>query len=535
MAWSTWAATLAGMVWLYCYQIGPLTQDFRLTPVSFISKSPSSANAYEDTSPSQVFELARSLFNRGSHRDAVQLYEHYLTLKDKADEQAIAATMFDLARAHLALDDMAAARAWTDRYYAEAGTDDAKRVEPAYHLCRGLRERGQNALAYFYYLHAKSLPILSVATAANPYIPLEPDIYRYLLDYEKSILWSYVGEIGERHSKLHGLTFSIQLLENSELPQYLRESVFSNLQYYTPPLPGAMSVLRPEQSIDDEWRYSTPTFLDDETTLIRVVNYYVAEDGSYHVSPNAGNQVNTKLVRADSDEAFQVQLSPEIQAHAETNGLLHPDAYILGLEDTRVVRDYSKNDTIFTLSASAQYSEDGRTMNQVLSVLDLTEMTHTIHGVIKGPYGNRHDKNWVFAGGLDKVVYGWHPSIEIGAIDQAKGEFGIHTTIPSPLSFDGMRGSTNGVLYEGEWWFVTHAVIYRPGQRRKYLHRLVVLDGDLTTILRHSLPFTFEENSDVEYCLGLSVNAMGLRFGYSVRDRSSRILAVAWRDVGEFF
>jgi hypothetical protein len=98
-----------------------------------------------------------------------------------------------------------------------------------------------------------------------------------------------------------------------------------------------------------------------------------------------------------------------------------------------------------------------------------------------------------------------------------------------------MRGSTNGVLYKNEWWFVTHAVIHRPGQLRKYLHQLVVLDRSMSAIVRHSLPFTFEKGSDVEYCLGLKVEDAGLVFGYSVRDRSSRILSVKWSNVGCLF
>jgi hypothetical protein len=51
--------------------------------------------------------------------------------------------------------------------------------------------------------------------------------------------------------------------------------------------------------------------------------------------------------------------------------------------------------------------------------------------------------------------------------------------------------------------------------------------------VHHSLPFTFEEKSDVEYCLGLKVDDSGLTFGYSVRDRSSRVVHVAWEKIGE--
>lgn len=443
------------------------------------------------------------------------------------------ASMYALARSYAEMGQFDMARRWTDKLY------EVRRIiiaEPAYHLCRRLREAGHNALAYYYCLLAKRSNKAQQALGHGA-IAVEPAVYDYLLDYEDSILWSYVGDIHERHSRLYGLDLSMQLLENPRLPRVLRESVQSNLQYYTVPIRGSTYVLRAEKAVEEEWRYSTPTFVDDDTMLIRVVNYYVAEDGSYHVSPKAGDRVDTRLVIASTEEELKVELSPAFQHHAAARALNHPDAYILGLEDTRVVVDRTHSGIIYTLSASQQYSVDGRTMNQVLAVLDLDHKTHTIQGIITGPYPDRHDKNWVFAGGIDNIVYGWYPSIEIGALDPAAEEAAlrIHTTIASPSSFEGMRGSTNGVLYEQEWWFVTHSVVYRPGRMRKYLHRLVVLDKELGKVVRYSLPFTFEEPADIEYCLGLRVDESGLTFGYSVRDRSSRTRHAKWMHIGTLF
>jgi len=133
------------------------------------------------------------------------------------------------------------------------------------------------------------------------------------------------------------------------------------------------------------------------------------------------------------------------------------------------------------------------------------------------------------------VVYDWYPTIQIGSVNLDESALQLHTAIPSPVSFGDMRGSTNDVLYNQEWWFVTHSVIHRPQRMRKYLHYLVVLDKDLTSILRYSLPFTFQEGSDVEYRLGLKVEATALIFGYSVRDRSTRVMTVPWGDVGQLF
>ena len=291
-----------------------------------------------------------------------------------------------------------------------------------------------------------------------------------------------------------------------------------------------------EKSTEEEWRFSTPTFLGNHT-LVRVVNYYVSDDGSYHVSK--GEKVNTRLMIQEPEEYLSVEWSERFRSTLSVPegeaSFHHPDAYVLGLEDTRLVTDSHRAGTIYTLSASAEYSRDAGTMNQVLGILDMPTKTLWIQGVIRGPQENRHDKNWVFVGGLDHVVYDWYPTVQIGSIDVKALALELHTHIPSPNTFRDMRGSTNGVLYNHEWWFVTHSVIYRPQQMRKYLHYLVVLNDDLTSISRYSLPFTFERGSDVEYCLGLKVDATALTFGYSVRDRSTRVMTVPWGDIGQLF
>lgn len=478
-------------------------------------------------SPDAIYELGQEAFDRDHYHDSTKLFLHLLEANTTVVPHRLqVAGTYGLIRSYIALRKLGAARQWTDKFYRQFFPLQA---HPAYHLCRALREDGQNEAAFYYYLLAKKASPSSLPGD----LPAEPDIHDYLLDYEKSILWSYVGDIGEPHSRLHGLSFSVQMLEKFELPHHIRDSVFNNLQYYVSHLTGRVETLRAEKPIDEEWRFSSPTFVADQT-LVRVVNYYVSDDGSYHVSK--GERVMTRLVSARTEEEFSVQVSETLDRSGALDGLVHRNAYILGLEDTRAVMDTVRNNTIFTLSASQEYSRSDGAMSQVLGVLSLADHTLTIQAVLEGPYPDRTDKNWVFAGGLDNVVYGWHPSIEIGAIDPKRdARLHVHTSIPSPASFHGMRGSSNGVRYRDAWWFVTHAVIYRPGQMRKYLHRIVLLDNDLSAIVRYSLPFTFEEGSDVEYCLGLKVTDAGMVFGYSVRDRSTKLMHVEWKDVEHLF
>jgi hypothetical protein len=78
-------------------------------------------------------------------------------------------------------------------------------------------------------------------------------------------------------------------------------------------------------------------------------------------------------------------------------------------------------------------------------------------------------------------------------------------------------------------------VKYRSGRRRIYTHRMVILNSEMSQILRYSLPFTFNSESDIEYCLGLKADNEGLTFGYSVRDKSSWTLQCSWGEIEQYF
>jgi hypothetical protein len=53
---------------------------------------------------------------------------------------------------------------------------------------------------------------------AHGYTSSEPGLPEYLSDYEKSILWSYIGGLEDRFLRLHGLALSMRLLDIDNLP-----------------------------------------------------------------------------------------------------------------------------------------------------------------------------------------------------------------------------------------------------------------------------------------------------------------------------
>ncbi|KAM3570130.1 hypothetical protein VYU27_007791 [Nannochloropsis oceanica] len=465
-----WGASIIGfisVVWVYTN----VEHAFQRLPGPI-----SSYIHFRRADPDTIHTLGQRALTHGHYHDAIKVFQYLLEANTTAVPSNIMATSsYGLIRSFIALHQLKPARLWTDWYYYNIVPLQG---EPAYHLCRALREDGQSAAAFYYYLMAEKT--LS-SSAAISYIPAEHEICDYLLDYEKSILWSYLGDSRDSSYLLHGLTFSMRMLENPKLPEYIRDSVFSNLQYYVSNLDGQVEVLRSKDSLDEGWHYSSPTFIGDET-LIHVVNYYISEDGIYHVSK--GDHGRSRLLSAATDKDFEIVLSETFEDRVVRDGLHHDDAYILGLEDTRAVVDVKCNNTIFTLSASQEYSRSPGVISQVLGTLNLEERKIQVEAVLEGP---------------------------------------------------GMRGSTNGVLYREQWWFVTHSHIYREGQMRKYLHYLVVLNQELSAIVRYSLPFSFEEGSDIEFCLGLKVEESGIVFGYSAKEKSTKIMRIHWPEMGRMF
>ena len=118
------------------------------------------------------------------------------------------------------------------------------------------------------------------------------------------------------------------------------------------------------------------------------------------------------------------------------------------------------------------------------------------------PKNNNCEKNWTLFNYKDELrfVYEWQPLTIGKIIDASTSE--IIITQEGPPIFKHFRGSTNGYLYNNEYWFITHIVEH--SKPRHYYHCMVVLDGDTLQHKRHSRLFTFD-GEKVEFCLGLIV------------------------------
>jgi glycosyltransferase involved in cell wall biosynthesis len=462
----------------------------------------------DPNNPRTVFYLAQTMMDVGKHRDAINMYQRRIALQGW--DQEVTYSEFRIAKAYALLGNWDLAKTWTDLAQASG-----RRAEPAYYLCKAFRQAGHHLAAYHYLLQARQF------TKPSPQDCLFIDnaVYDYLLDFEQTVLWSYVHPCPLLLPV--GMDLSLRFLEKSGVPEDIRQCVLDNTVYYVTPLTVHPQVRGPPRRLfpdefftETPWRYSSAGYLDDGTLYTRLVNYRYTDDGTTFMTTVPEDLVRTRLLVG----------SRVIDDIRNETSYHDPSASILGLEDTRIVRH---DGCLYTLSASTEYARFPGLISQVLGKLDVDRGIHTLVAVLDSPLQKPWEKNWVVAGSLDRVIYRWYPSIWVGRIDVASQTL-VHThSIPSPPSFLGMRGSTNGVFYDNLWWFVTHTTIYDRGPVRKYMHRLVAMDKDLCHVEFASSPFVFEPVADVEYCLGFRVLPDGTAtFAYSVRDRLPRELQI---------
>lgn len=309
------------------------------------------------------------------------------------------------------------------------------------------------------------------------------------LMFERTVLWHYVYP----DLPVVGMTISMNLLLYENLDDTHQQTVWRNMRFYVQPA-RLTDIRRITDSGELGWRPSTPSSPD----FVRYVNYSIDSSGRYIVDGPVRSKIQNITVHTD--------YFPENH--------VHPDASCLGIEDVRIGPEGR------VLCSSLEFTHTKGTVSQVTGILRGNDLwlDHVIPS-------NKHEKNWVFCG--DMVVYGWWPKIRIGVVTP---EGFVETmSIRVPLSFKGMRGSSNGVDMGDRWSFITHTAIDTPGEKRQYVHQVVHVSKDLDAVLSYSLPFTFTGN-DVEFCMHFTSD---WEVGFSERDNST-VFAKLERDFLHF-
>lgn len=480
-----------------------------------------------------TFYLANSYRESGQIEKAIEYYEKRVALGGWFEE--VWYSLFNIGRCYKDLGDPAR----MVHYFMEAYQLFPKRIENLFEIVHYYRVLGKNQLAYTYFTIADKE---RARYPAEDYLFMQKDIYDYKLDYELSIIGYYVNP-----DKYDMIKTSMKILNYPHSEKGICDNVLSNYKFYAKKIVDLATPISPrnQQTLvtigrgrglsdqgrglsDQEFVSSTPSLAvlnENELAIcVRYVNYKINADGGYENGEHISTKNIIAILDTSSPDDWSVISEFELQYDTQYDGLY------VGLEDVRLFCSGPPNNRLF-------YNANRGLDRHKIAVEhgDINIFRETTNGPsnLLRIEGDIHDieKNWVLFETADhslKCIYKWFP-LQIGDIDGSN--WNKTHELPMPHFFQYMRGSTNGILVNGntasqdEIWFINHLVSYES--RRYYYHVITVLDRNTLTLKKYTAPWTFEGNA-VEYTLGFTYNHSTRQFliGYSIMDRETHYIQV---------
>lgn len=348
--------------------------------------------------------------------------------------------------------------------------------------------------------------------------------HTYATEYKYLLFAYYLG--------LRNVNNQIVIIMNECKEEWQVKNALVNLRFYDTILQSnaithdiSFSEEHMIDGISRQFYSSSASILFDEETYtyilnIRMVNYSIDKQlGCYFF----GKQPNNTVITINK----YMQLSKDCTIIEEA--VLYPTdmtKQYIGNEDLRLARYGTKenegqNDRL--LYMGTQMRSDG-TLGISYGIYDKTQpfgMDTTSHELTPR-FGKQFcEKNWVFVPveGETYIIYNWFP-IKLCTLHTEDNTIDIHRTIENvPGIFKYMRGSSNGVQYKDELWFITHIVSYE--KLRHYYHVFVVFDKHMN-LLRYSAPYKFD-GERIEFTLGLLVEDDRVIIPYSTWDNTTKL------------
>lgn len=509
------------------------------------------------------FYLAETLRNLGRYTDAIGHYKRRIDLAGWDEEVWMA--RYQLAVSYLAagLERLGIAAA------LEAYDARPTRTEPLMLLAKWLREHGRNASAAMIATECLHRDL------SQDKLFVETEAYRYTPKSELSIsgFYSPKTETKDRARRL-ALELSIAPLA----PEDVRRGARSNLQHYArslfesvydavePPIAGyTVAILA--RARDDGWVAMNPSIFRAPDgrllCIVRRVNYTVANDGSYHVGGKPFRWIEkegpdgTKVLDAEKSDRILTEnelyeIVPVVNStHSpagfsagylgvlkDETGRETTDFYVQGFED---LRGFVVGGQVHA-TATVRDDPAGDLPRIALLTIDVEKLAITRSVLLAAPpgEGGKCQKNWVPTSsrmGELEIVYQADPMISL-AVDVETGSstarFEVTPPYAKPFNLDHLRGGSQRVSFgtNGESIYVTHEAIERAGQRRVYLHRFVVLDGNCHASAV-SDPF-YLDHVGIEFCAGLAWLGDSLVMSYGSNDAEARLCVVNHHAVRRF-
>ena len=191
-----------------------------------------------------------------------------------------------------------------------------------------------------------------------------------------------------------------------------------------------------------------------------------------------------------------------------------------GIEDIRL---FNHNNIIYYIGSYYDTHDNKiKIVSDQFNIIDEKYNIKIINPTFKTYF--KWEKNWVFFESNNEmyIIYKWSP-IFICKINYDKNELYLIREITNiPLIFNNFRGSTNGINYNNNIWFIVHQQL-KLNNRNSYVHNFVVFDKNMN-LLGYSNNFKFEDKL-VEYCIGINITYdNNFVITYSTLDSTSKLV-----------
>lgn len=458
-----------------------------------------------------VFYLAQTLKDTGKFKESIKMYKKRISMGGWYEE--VWYSHYMIGKCWLYLKNEEKFEAWMNRAYKYR----RERAEPIYELTKYFREVGQQIKAYHYY-HIGT----KICFPKNDLLFIENNVYdKYLFDYELSILHYYVYP----NDRLSGLKQSINYLNKYS---HNEDNVYSNIDFYMFRMLDIGEKIELNQETYSDFIPTSTALIkynDEIIANVRYVNYRIQPDGSYMMSLNnvlsRTETVRTKNALLKLNSRFEPDSNLTFM-YEKIDSRLSKETNILGLEDIRL---FEQDNKLKCISTSREFSTNST--NSIV-IADYNLETNIIENgvIIESPNPEECEKNWIPID--NKIIYKWFP-LQLGKIENNK--LSINTTIQTPPIFKHLRGSSNVVKYNNQYWTVTHGVKYSTP--RKYYHIIVVLDEEYK-INKYTVPFYFDTYT-IEYSLGLLIENNILYITASRNDSKPIIVKINMKNINKLF
>jgi len=435
-----------------------------------------------------MFYLANSYRDNGKKEEAIEWYKNRINVGGWAEE--IWNSAYHIGTCYKDLKKDAEAVYW----WLEAYNLRPSRAESIYQLVKHYRVTAKHALALQFYKLGSAIPF-----PKDDVLFIEKDVYEYLFEYER-LIFAYYAHYTVDHRSI------LKLIGNN----YCNENVLSNYLFYVPKLKSipktaihsfTRTASREIGGALREFYSCNPSIVtqaDGYLMNLRMANHKITSTGGYTVG-TVDNKIVTYNIRVRLDNKFQI---------VEERALDVPitDTQYLGCEDVRLL----EGDMVL-------YA--GMTQDPVSKSLVMGSGVYGVdYSPCSSPTGRSCEKNWALfrKGETVRFVYEWSP---LTILDLSGSVVSRNSHVPS--WFRHVRGSSCGVRWKHELWFLTHVVSHVHNAPRIYYHMIVVLDATTLEYIRNSYLFQFDGEKTVEYALGLIVNADSVIISYSKFDQEA--------------